>query len=301
MTNHSHPHKKRPSFAEAIQQVRTHDKADFLLASGQVAKLDRTKLLQNYEAILRMAGIEQILAESVGLAHGSDELKIADAKLSRFADVPAYWVLPLGELIKRATKQRSIPTIILESLPALKGLRDSVMHGETETFGQQTRKTIGKTYEQLLRHGVHTPRPELRARISQVAQAKVDGKGVDEMLATLGSLYRTIEAEVEIRKALKEAKVFKGELPLVESIFELMRATGTHRAIFQRDNLAWKFRACALVRNHLVHGTIIVPNSRHTQIIDETYELLGQAIAEIRFRKNGGKSSEGDFRNGLDL
>jgi hypothetical protein len=301
MTNHNQPPKKRPSFAEAIQQVRTHDKADFLLASGQVAKLDRTKLLQNYEAILRMAGIEQILAESIGLAHGSAELRIADAKLSRFADVPAYWVLPLGELIKSAAKQRSVPSIILDGLPVLKGLRDSVMHGETEKFGQQTRKTIGRTYTLLLKQGVNAPRPELQARIEAVAKAKADGTGADEMLVTLGTLYQAIEAEVEIRKALKEARVFKGELPLVESIFELMRATVTHRTIFQRDNLAWKFRACALVRNHLVHGTIIVPNSRQTKIISETYALLGQAIAEIRFRKNGGKSSEGDFRNGLDL
>jgi hypothetical protein len=301
MTNNNQPPKKRPSFAEAIKQVQATGQADFHLASGQVAKLDRTKLLQNYEAILRMAGIEQILAESIGLAHGSTELKIADAKLSRFADVPAYWVLPLGELIKRAAKQRSIPTIILTNLPLLKGLRDSVMHGETEAFGQLTRKTIGRTYTLLLKQGVNAPRPELQDRIEAIAKAKVDGTGADEMLVTLGTLYQAIEAEVEIRKALKEAKAFKGELPLVESIFELMRATGTHRAIFQRDNLAWKFRACALVRNHLVHGTIIVPNSRHTQVVNETHKLLGQAIAEIRFRKNGGKSSEGDFRNGLDL
>ena len=134
-----------------------------------------------------------------------------------------------------------------------------------------------------------------------MAQAKLAGDGADEMLTTLGTLYRAIESEVEIRKAIKEAGVFKGELPLVESIFELMRATGTHRKIFERDNLTWKFRASALVRNHLVHGTIITPNTRQTEVVVQSHELLGQTIAEIRFRRDGGKSSEGDFTNGLDL
>ena len=291
----------RPSFAEAIKEVQANGRADFLLASGQVAKLNRTKLLQNYEAILQMAGIEQILAESVGLAHGTLEFKTADAKLSRFADVPAYWILPLGELIKRAGKLRAIPGEILANVAQLKKLRDAVMHGEIEAFGRHTRKAIESAYTQLLQHGVHAPRPELRARIDQVAQAKNDGLGADEMLATLGTLYRAIEAEVEIRKALKEAGVFKGETPLVESIFELRNASRVHQAIFLRDNLAWKFRASALVRNHLVHGTIIVPNSRHVQVINQTYELLGQALTELRFRKNGGRTSHGDFRNGLDL
>jgi len=301
MINENHPQPQHLSYADAIQEVLATGKADFLLISGQVAKLDRTKLLQNYEAILRMAGIEQILAESIGLAHGSSELKIADAKLSQFADVPAYWVLPLGELVKLVGKQRSIPRSLLADVVMLKSLRDSVMHGEADTFGPKSRKAIGNTYAQLLRHGIHAPRPELRNRIERVAQAKANSKGSDEMLTTLGTLYRAIESEVEIRKALKEAGIFKGPLPLVESIFELMGASVTHREIFRRDHLSWKFRASALVRNHLVHGTIIVPNSRHSQVINQTHELLGQAIAEIRFRKNGGKSSEGEFRNGLDL
>ena len=301
MINDNHHPRPRLSYAEAIKQVQLTGKADFVLASGQVAKLDRTKLLQNYEAILRMAGIEQILAESIGLAHGSEELKIADAKLSRFADVPAYWVLPLGELIKHAGKHRKIPSPALESVLMLKKIRDAVMHGELDAFGQQTRKFIGTQYGLLLKKGVHSPRPELKARIEAVAQAKLAGDGADEMLTTLGTLYRATESEVEIRKAIKEAGVFKGELPLVESIFELMRATGTHRKIFERDNLTWKFRASALVRNHLVHGTIITPNTRQTEVVVQSHELLGQTIAEIRFRRDGGKSSEGDFTNGLDL
>ncbi len=301
MINDNQPPRPRLSYAEAIKKVQLTGQADFVLASGQVAKLNRTKLLQNYEAILRMAGIEQILAESIGLAHGSEALRIADAKLSRFADVPAYWVLPLGELIKRASKLRKIPSPLLESIQMLKKIRDAVMHGEVDTFGQQTRKFIGSQYRLLLRHGVHTPRPELKARIEAVAQAKLTGVGANEMLTTLGTLYRAIESEVEIRKAIKEAGVFKGDLPLVESIFELMRATGTHRKIFERDNLTWKFRASALVRNHLVHGTIITPNTRQTEVVAQSHELLGQTIAEIRFRRDGGKSSEGDFTNGLDL
>ena len=125
-------------------------------------------------------------------------------------------------------------------------------------------------------------------RASNRTEAKANSKGSDEMLTTLGTLYRAIESEVEIRKALKEAGIFKGPLPLVESIFELKRASGVHQKIFQRDNLTWSFRASALVRNHLVHGTIITPNKRQTDVVDQAYQLLGQAIAELGFKKNGG-------------
>ena len=296
-----HPSSPRPGLADAINQVRTTGKADFLLASGQVAKLTRVKLLQNYEAILRMAGIEQILAESIGQAPGSVKLKVANAELSRFADVPAYWVLPLGKLIGLADKRKSVPYDILKQIACLKATRDSVMHGQADTFGEQTRKSIKHAYEQLLQRSIHTPSAELRARVAAVAQAKTDGTGADEMLTTLGTLYRAIESEVEIRTAMKDAGILKGELPLVESIFELKRASSVHQKIFQRDNLTWSFRANALVRNHLVHGTIITPNKRQTDVVIQAYQLLGQAIAEIRFRKDGGKASEGDFTNGLDL
>jgi len=291
----------RPSFTEAIKEVQATGRAEFLLVSGQVTKLNRKKLLQNYEAILHMAGIEQVLGESIGLTPGSEELKIADAKLSRFADVPAYWVLPLGQLINRADRQKSIPSEILKQVALLKTSRDAVMHGNADAFGVQTRKAIRQTYDQLLKHSRYTPSTELRSRFEAVTKAKIDGTGVDEMLATLGTLYRAIECEAGIRTAMSEAGVLKGEMPAVESIFELMRASDRHKAIFKRDDLTWKFRASALVRNHLVHGSIIVPTKRQTDVVDQAYELLGQAIAEIRFRKNGGKSSEGDFRNGLNL
>jgi hypothetical protein len=301
MIHSSLPSYPRPSLADAINQVRTAGKADFLLASGQVAKLTTVKLLQNYEAILRMAGIEQILAESVGQAPGSVKLKIANAELSRFADVPAYWVLPLGKLIGLADKQKSIPFGILKQIAHLKAIRDSVMHGQTDTFGEQTRKAIRQAYEQLLQRSIHTPSAELRSRIASVTQAKVNGTGADEMLTTLGTLYRAIESEVEIRTSMKEAGVLKGELPLVESIFELKRASGVHQKIFQRDNLTWSFRANALVRNHLVHGTIITPNKRQADVVNQAYQLLGQTIAELSFKKNGGTAATGEFRNSINL
>ena len=134
-----------------------------------------------------------------------------------------------------------------------------------------------------------------------MTRAKTDGYQAEEMLATLRTLYLAIEAEVEIRTAMKEAGVFKGPLPLVESIFELKRASSVHQQIFHRDNLAWKFRASALVRNHLVHGTIIVPSERLTAVVNEAHRLLGQAISELGFKRNGGTTATGEFRNGIDL
>jgi hypothetical protein len=291
----------RPSLADAISQVRASGKADFLLASGQVAKLTPVKLLRNYEAILRMAGIEQTLGESIGLATGSEALQIADAQLSRYADVPAYWVLPLGELIKRAARQRTIPGDVLRRVADLKLIRDAVMHGETDTFGEKTRKAIRETYELLLKRSKHAPTHALRARIEAVTRAKADGYQAEEMLATLGTLYQAIEAEVEIRTAMKAAGIFKGPLPHVESIFELKRASDDHAKIFQRDNLAWKFRASALVRNHLVHGTIIVPSDRQAAVVHEAHRLLGQAIAELSLKQNGGTTATGEFRNSINL
>ena len=296
--HHNHPHR---SFAEAIMQVQSTGKADFTMANGSVAKLTRTKLLQNYEAILRMAGIEQILGESIGLTPGAEALKVADAELSQFADVPAYWIMPLGELISRSRKLKSLPADLLERVAKLKDIRDAVMHGEEAAFGKETRKAVRQTYEDLLKYGKHLPTHALRARIEAVTQAKADGYQAEEMLTTLGTLYRAIESEVEIRSAMKAAGVHKGVLPLVESIFELKRASGAHQAIFARDNLAWKFRASALVRNHLVHGTIIVPTDRQTAVVHEAHRLLGQAIAELSLKHNGGTTATGEFRNNINL
>lgn len=299
---HSHlPSPPRPSLADAISQVRASGKADFLLASGQVAKLTRVKLLQNYEAILRMAGIEQTLSEAISVSPNSEALKIADAELSRYADVPAYWILPLSELIKTARSQQAIPADVLDQVARLKVIRDAVMHGEADTFGEKTRKSIRETYELLLKRSRHTPTLALRARIEAVSRAKVDGYQAEEMLITLSTLYRSIEAEVEIRAAMKEAGIFKGTLPLVESIFELKRASSHHQKLFQRDNLAWKFRASALVRNHLVHGTIVTPTDRQTAVVNQAHRLLGQAISELSFKKNGGTTATGEFRNGLNF
>lgn len=299
---HSHlPSSPRPSLADAIDQVRTTGKADFLLASGQVAKLTRVKLLQNYEAILRMAGIEQTLRERIGFTPGSEPLRIADDKLSQYAGVRACWILPLGELINLASRKQAIPDAVLKRIANLKPIRDAVMHGETDTFGTKTRQAIRETYELLLELYPHTPPLDLRARIEAVTQAKVDGYQAEEMLITLATLYRSIEVEVEIRAAMKEAGVFKGTLPLVESIFELMRASSAHEKIFQRGDLAWNFRACALVRNHLVHGTIITPTDRQTAVVNQAHRLLGQAIAELGFKKNGGTTATGEFRNSIDF
>ncbi len=291
----------RPSLADAISQVIARGKTDFLLASGQVTKLTKAKLLQNYEAILRMAGIEQTLGESIGLTAGAETLKIADAKLSRYADVPAYWVFPLGELIKQATRQQAVPSDILQRIANLKVIRDAVMHGEADTFGEKTRKNIRETYELMLHRSRFTPTQALRTRIDAVKQAMTNGHQAEAMLGTLGTLYRAIEAEAEIRRAMKEAGVFKGVLPHVESIFELKRASAAHQKIFKRDNLTWKFRASALVRNHLVHGSIIVPSARQTEVVNEAHQLLGQAIAELTFKKNGGVTATGEFRNSISL
>jgi len=301
MIHPSLPSSPRPSLADAVDQVRTTGKADFLLASGQVAKLTRVKLLQNYEAILRMAGIEQTLRERVGCAPGSESLRIANENLSKYVGVRGFWILPLGELIKLANRKQAIPADVLKRVADLKPIRDAVMHGETDTFGTKTRKAIRETYELLLKHYPHTPPLDLRARIEAVTHAKVDGYQAEEMLITLATLYRSIEAEVEIRAAMKEAGVFKGTLPLVESIFELKRASSAHEKLFRRGDLAWKFRACALVRNHLVHGTIIVPTGRQTRVVEDAYRLLGQAIAELRFIKNGGTTATGEFRNGINF
>jgi len=301
MINDSTPFPPRPSYADAIRQVQARGQADFLLSSGQVAKLNRTKLLQNYEAILQMAGIEQILGESIGMTPGSEKFQIADAALSRYADVPAYWVLPLGELIRRADRQQSVPHEILQRILDLKGARDDVMHGQSENFGPKCRKDIRETYELLLERSRHSPTHALSARIEAVNSAKSSGRDAEEMLMTLGTLFRAIESEVEIRAAMEEAGIFKGKLPLVESIFELKRASGLHQKLFKRDDLAWKFRASALVRNHLVHGTIIVPKARQEEVVDEAHLLLGQTISELRFKKDGGTTATGEFRNGLNF
>jgi len=298
--NHNNIH-PLSSFVEAIKQVESSGKADFKMTNGDVAKLTRTKLLQNYEAILRMAGIEQILGESIGRAIGSEKVHLANVKLSHFADVPAYWVMPLGERIYHSRRLKSLPVGLLNRVAKLKDVRDAVMHGEQAAFGKEARKAIRQAYEDLLQHGKHTPTEALRTRIEAVSRAKADNASAEEMLTTLRTLYQAIESELEIRVAMKEAGIFKGELPLVESIFELMRASGRHREIFKRDNLAWKFRASALVRNHLVHGSITTPTKRQSDVVTQAYQLLGQAVAELRFKQSGGRASAGEFRNNITL
>ena len=209
--------------------------------------------------------------------------------------------MPLGERIHHARRLESLPVGLLNRVADLKVVRDAVMHGELAAFGKETRKAIRQAYEDILQHGMHTPTEALRARIEAVSRAKADNASADEMLSTLRTLYQAIESEVEIRTAIKEAGIFKGILPHVESIFELMRASDLHRKIFKRDNLAWKFRASALVRNHLVHGSILTPTKRQSDVVEQAHQLLGQAVTELRFKQAGGRASAGEFRNGINL
>jgi hypothetical protein len=169
------------------------------------------------------------------------------------------------------------------------------------SFGIRTRKRSRAIFQELATYSQLTPRVQLVERLTQVDEAKkaLPDSTSDEMLWTLELLYLSIEAESDIRKALEPHQV--RNLPAVESAFELLRVESAHRRCLKREGVVQKFRASALIRNHLVHGTIITPSPRQAQVITAAHGSIGLALAEIRFRKNGGKACEGDFNNNLGL
>ena len=289
------------NYAEAIQSVREAGAADFMMPGGTIVRLNKNKLLQNYEAILFCAGIEQMLSEAVGFAPGHERFKSVGSTLSRYAEAPGEWMPPLGLLLGKARKAKAFKKPLLDEIEHFKLARDKVLHGETPSFGIRTRKRSRAIFQELATHSQLTPRVQLVERLAQVDAAK---KGLmdaasDEMLSTLKLLYLSIEAESDIRKALEPHQV--RNLPAVESAFELLRVESAHRRCLKREGVVQKFRASALIRNHIVHGTIITPSPRQAQIITEAYGSIGLALAEIRFSKAGGKTCEGNFSNNLDL
>jgi len=296
-SNDPRPH----NYADAIQSVRETGAADFTMPSGTILKLDKNKLLQNYEAILFCAGIEQMLGEAVGFAPGQEQFKPAGSALSRYAETPEEWMPPLGLLLGRARKEKGFKKRLMDEIEHFKIARDKVLHGETPSFSIRTRKLSRAIFLELAAHSRLTPRVKLVERLAQVDAAKkaLPDATSDEMLSTLRLLYLSIEAESDIRRALMPHQV--RNLPAVESVFELLRVEDAHKRSFKREGVVQKFRASALIRNHIVHGTIITPTPRQAQIITESHSSVGLALAEVSFRKSGGKACEGDFSNNLDL
>ena len=296
-SNDPRPH----NYADAIQSVRETGAADFTMPSGTILKLDKNKLLQNYEAILFCAGIEQMLGEAVGFAPGQEQFKPAGSALSRYAETPEEWMPPLGLLLGRARKEKGFKKRLMDEIEHFKIARDKVLHGETPSFSIRTRKLSRAIFLELAAHSRLTPRVKLVERLAQVDAAKkaLSDATSDEMLSTLRLLYLSIEAESDIRRALMPHQV--RNLPAVESVFELLRVEDAHKRSFKREGVVQKFRASALIRNHIVHGTIITPTPRQAQIITEAHSSVGLALAEVSFRKSGGKACEGDFSNNLDL
>jgi hypothetical protein len=296
-SNDPSPH----NYADAIQSVRETGAADFTMPGGTILKLDKNKLLQNYEAILFCAGIEQMLGEAVGFAPGQEQFKPAGSALSRYAETPEEWMPPLGLLLGRARKAKGFKKRLMDEIEHFKLARDKVLHGETPSFGIRTRKRSRGIFQELAAHSRLTPRVKLVERLAQVDAAKkaLPNATSDEMLSTLRLLYLSIEAESDIRRALMPHQV--RNLQAVESVFELLRIEDAHKCCFKREGVVQKFRASALIRNHIVHGTIITPTTLQAQIITGAHSSVGLALAEISFRKSGGKACEGDFSNNLDF
>lgn len=298
---HNHSQTPRPdSYAKAIRLVREGKAAQLTMADG-VVRINRTRLLQNYEAILHCAAIEQMLTEALGRGPSLMLLEDADLTLSQYAEVLPAWLPSLGSLIKDAGSRKAVADDLLKSVEEIKLHRDKVLHGQQPWFGASLRKRIKGVFLALRQNKQHTPRAEVLKRLTEVERAKKGESPADEILETLETLYLSIEAESDVRDALPKPRGKRLPLPAVASIFELKQLDPALTQIFKRDSLSRRLRASALIRNHLVHGSLITPTERQTSIIRSAHELLGQALVEFQLKKNGGHTAGGDFRNGLDL
>jgi hypothetical protein len=300
MKNTSNTPTNRKSYAEAISEVQLNGVSDLRLIDGNKTKLNCSKLISNYKSILRMAGVEQMLGEKLGIRKGSPK-KLAESDLSCTADVPPYWAPSLGDLINLCNKGRLIDRKTFLELIELKEIRDKVMHGNKEAFGNRSSKSIKHMYEHLLKNCRFTPSVELNNRIIKLSQSVLDKKLSEEIIETLRILYLAIEVEAEIRTALYEVGINKGSAALVESILELKSLSKEHQKVFSRENLHKRIRACAMIRNHLVHGSIITPNQTQLSLVIEAHKALGYALAEIRFKKSGKNIIIGEFNNTIHL
>ena len=300
MKNTSKSRRNRKSYAEAISEVQLNGVSDLELIDGNKTKLNCSKLISNYKSILRMAGIEQMLGEKLGIMKGSPK-KLADSDLSCTADVPPYWAPSLGDLINVCNKMGLVDRKTFRELIVLKEIRDKVMHGNKEAFGSRSSKSIKDMYNYLFKNRRFTPSVELNNRITKLSQSVLDKKLSEEIIETLRILYLAIEVEAEIRTALYEVGINKGSAALVESILELKSLSKEHQNVFSRENLHKRIRACAMIRNHLVHGSIITPNQTQSSLVIEAHKALGRALAEIGFKKSGKSITIGEFNNNILL
>ena len=279
-----------------IRDLASGKVARVVLDCGQPHSFRPRDLLANQEALLLLAGIEQVLAKFVGApvtssdgsAHLEAELGLAPLR------VPSL----LGLL---ALADRRLNHKLLRELHALRLLRNKVLHGAAPIFVPENVVRIRKAYDRLVLRTGHQAEAPLAAAIAraQAAQREQDGRPVGPDCALLVDVLGIVDVEKTIRSHLSSQPALESKVDEAESAFDLLRLLKSRHITAK---LHHELRLIFTLRNHVAHGLLLELNDGHRTLVRRVIGEFHGALAAARLSKSGGCQSVGEILfNGLCL
>ena len=276
------------------------------LASGKVARavLDCGQphafvprdLIGNQEALLLLAGIEQILAKHLGVPLTSPD---GDGKLQAELGLTPLRVPSLLELLTQASSKLHPEDI--SAFHGIRILRNQVLHGATPLFLPVNVDLIRSAYAWLLSQTGHLPEGPLAASIAQ-AQAALrdfDGSQIGAACALLVDLLGIIDLERAIRDHLSSQPSLQSKLSEAESAFELLDLLKSKHVT---KKLRHELRLVFTLRNHIAHGLLLEVREDHRALVRRVTNEFHGALAATQLTMSGGKQVlGGGLINGICL
>lgn len=276
--------------SDALSIIRTlaaGKPVEVTLACGNPYRFEPRDLLHNQEAVLLLAGIEQMLALHAGIA----ECDVGNVELSASLGVPSVRVPSFAEILD-AAKGR-IPHRLSVTLYDLKSLRNTVLHGSAPLFVRDSVRFVRRVYAEVRRFTGQSPDAMLQAAIkrAQAALQKTDCAPDAVSYSFLSDLLEMVDVERSLRNHLIDQGINVTPKQAVECAYELVRRTPAHHlyAGFVGD-----LRKLLILRNLMTHGVIFTLSPAHKALIRDTSKALHGAIAANDFARSGGRTALGD-------
>jgi len=288
------------SLLSAIQQVQTEGLSAYRTPTGQVVGLNPGNLRRSYEAILMMAGIEQILTKLIEAKNCKKLQDSVEDDLIKIAATKPYQTKTLGWLIFEAKKSKVISPQTHELLNSAKNLRDEIMHGEMSHFGKRSFKAVNKAFQFLIKESHLSPNQEILNRLTLVRQAAQNKEMMQQVLLCLRDIHVTIEIEKDLREFFQDTEK-RVHRKFFECILNLFKGHHAKKHEPSSHHLKRRLHATMLLRNHLIHGLILDLSEEQRSLLNTTYHNICEVLQSRRFRRNGGSLALGSFSNHILL
>jgi len=249
-------------------------------------------LLRNQEALLRLAGVEYILAREYGIAGST----LGNTELARELGVSAILKPSLGEVIEASRDK--LPPATLKSLKELKLLRDAVLHGEAPLLTKGFISRIRAIYGDVRRLCAQPLPYELQVAIDQAEKVRHTANAWKEPanFHWLGHLLRLVAIERELREFLRRRGVSIRRLLAINCIHAAMEDPLVVAGRLP-PRLLTTLKKALILRNLIAHGGLVDLTEPHQKVLKEAEAGVREVLSAAEFRQGGGKAGLGHFAN----